>query len=49
MVWAEIPLLKLTDSDALLDNAKYQLTELILQNMHHPSICFWGIQNEVAA
>ena len=22
--------------------------ELILQNKHHPSICFWGVQNEVA-
>lgn len=20
----------------------------ILQNMHHPSICFWGVQNEIA-
>lgn len=48
VVWAEIPLLRLTDSDALFDNAKYQLTELILQHMHHPSICFWGLQNEVA-
>lgn len=48
VVWAEIPLLKLTDSDILMDNARDQLTELILQNIHHPSICFWGIQNEVA-
>lgn len=48
IVWAEIPLLKLTMSDALLENAKYQLTELIYQNLHHPSICFWGIQNEIA-
>ena len=24
------------------------MKELIYQNMHHPSICFWGIQNEIA-
>ena len=34
------------DTD-LLENGIEQLKELILQNMHHPSICFWGIQNEI--
>ena len=48
LVWAEIPLLKLTDNPELQENAKQQLREMILQNMHHPSICFWGIQNEIA-
>lgn len=48
IVWAEIPMMKMTDSKALFDNACNQLRELILQNMHHPSICFWGIQNEIA-
>lgn len=48
VVWAEIPLLKLTEDDELFENAKYQLTEMILQNMHHPSIAFWGLQNEIA-
>lgn len=48
VVWAEIPLLKLTEDEDLFENAKYQLKEMILQNMHHPSICFWGIQNEIA-
>lgn len=48
VVWAEIPLLKLTENEALFENAKHQLKEMILQNMHHPSICFWGIQNEIA-
>ena len=47
VVWAEIPMLKLNQSDALLENAKKQLTEMICQQMHHPAICFWGIQNEV--
>ncbi len=48
IVWAEIPMLKMTESEALLENACSQLKELILQNIHHPSICFWGIQNEIA-
>ena len=48
VVWAEIPMLKLTQNDELLDNAADQLREMILQNLHHPSVCFWGIQNEVA-
>lgn len=47
VVWAEIPMLKMTQSPALLENAKSQLTELILQNIHHPCVCFWGVQNEI--
>lgn len=48
IVWAEIPMLKITENMALYENACLQLKELILQNMHHPCICFWGIQNEIA-
>ncbi len=48
LCWAEIPMLKMTESAALMDNAVQQLTELILQNIHHPSIFCWGIQNEIA-
>lgn len=48
VVWAEIPMLKMTLDDDLLHNAEDQLREMILQNLHHPSICFWGLQNEVA-
>lgn len=48
VVWAEIPLLKLTQEHELLENAKQQLTELILQNIHRPSVCMWGLQNEIA-
>ena len=47
-VWSEIPVLKLTDSEELFRNAECQLTEMILQNMHHPGIFFWGLQNEIA-
>lgn len=48
VVWAEIPMMSMPDSSSLLDNAKEQLRELVYQNSHHPSICFWGIQNEIA-
>ena len=48
LCWAEIPMLKMTEDPLLLANAKNQLTELILQNIHHPSIFCWGIQNEIA-
>lgn len=48
LVWAEIPMLKMTDNEELFVNVKEQLKELILQNIHHPSIYCWGIQNEIA-
>ena len=48
VVWAEIPMLAMPNDSALMQNACLQLTELILQNRHHPSICFWGLQNEIA-
>lgn len=47
IVWAEIPMLKMTENEELLENAREQLRELVLQNIHHPSIFFWGIQNEI--
>lgn len=48
IVWAEIPMMSLPDRQDVMKNASDQLKELILQNCHHPSICFWGIQNEIA-
>ena len=49
VVWAEIPMLAMDPANkAQFANACDQLTELILQNQHHPSICFWGLQNEIA-
>lgn len=47
LVWAEIPMLKMTENGALYANAEQQLIELVLQNIHHPSIFCWGIQNEI--
>ena len=48
LAWAEIPMLKMTEDEALMENALRQLSELILQNIHHPSVYCWGIQNEIA-
>ena len=49
VAWAEIPMLGMQDKNPVLQaNAVSQLKELILQNRHHPSICFWGVQNEIA-
>ena len=47
LTWAEIPMLKMTENRALYANIEQQLTELVLQNIHHPSIFCWGIQNEI--
>lgn len=48
VVWAEIPFISqfLPGKDAY-DNTISQMTELIAQNYNHPSICFWGISNEI--
>ncbi len=48
LAWAEVPMLKMTESEALLENTEQQLRELILQNIHHPAVFCWGIQNEIA-
>ena len=47
LCWAEVPMLKMTENGALYANIEQQLIELILQNIHHPSIFCWGIQNEI--
>ncbi len=48
IVWAEIPLIDyIVDTPEFATNAKQQLVELIRQNYNHPSICFWGVSNEL--
>lgn len=49
VVWTEIPAINYIDTSTTLyaDNAKQQLTELIRQNYNHPSVCFWGLFNEI--
>ena len=46
VVWAEIPYI----SEHLpngRDNTISQMKELIIQNYNHPSICVWGVSNEI--
>jgi len=48
IVWEEIPFVgSYINSKAFGDNLKNQLTEMIVQNYNHPSICFWGLFNEI--
>lgn len=48
IVWAEIPFISVMDPDpAAHENCIHQMKELIIQNYNHPSICFWGISNEI--
>ena len=46
VVWAEIPQITVFLPGAT-DNARDQLTELIVQNRHHASIISWGLSNEI--
>lgn len=48
VVWAEIPFITVfLDNPDAIENTKTQMCELVLQNYNHPSICFWGISNEI--
>ncbi|MBQ4071030.1 MAG: glycoside hydrolase family 2 protein [Clostridia bacterium] len=46
VVWAEIPYISQHKREGR-ENTLSQMTELIVQNYNHPSICFWGISNEI--
>ncbi len=55
VVWAEIPLIGpggyqdrgYINQPSFRANGKEQLKELIRQHYNHPSICFWGLYNEL--
>ncbi|MDL2213799.1 glycoside hydrolase family 2 protein [Bacteroides sp. OttesenSCG-928-E20] len=55
VVWAEIPFIGpggyadkgFVDQPSFRHNGKEQLKELIRQHYNHPSICFWGLFNEL--
>ena len=48
VVWAEIPFISVFNKEpAAHQNCISQLKELIIQNYNHPSVCFWGISNEI--
>lgn len=46
VVWAEIPYISEHMPNGR-ENTISQMKELITQNYNHPSICFWGISNEI--
>lgn len=46
IIWAEIPYISKHMPNAR-ENAVSQMKELVIQQYHHPSICFWGISNEI--
>lgn len=55
IVWAEIPFVGpggyedkgFVDSEMFKENGKQQLIEMVRQHYNHPSICFWGLFNEL--
>ena len=46
VVWAEIPYIS-RHMDGGNENTFNQMRELIVQNYNHPSICVWGLSNEI--
>jgi beta-galactosidase len=55
VLWSEIPFVGpggytgtgYVNTELLRSNVKHMLTELIRQNYNHPSVCFWGLFNEL--
>ncbi len=48
VLWAEIPFIsQFIPTEDAYNNTISQMTELVAQNYNHPSICFWGISNEI--
>lgn len=48
IVWTEIPTVnEVRDTEEFKKTTKQQLTELISQQYNRPSVCFWGIENEI--
>jgi len=46
IVWAEIPYISEHMPNGR-ENTISQMTELVIQNYNHPSICVWGLSNEI--
>lgn len=55
VLWTEIPMIGpggydfcgFINTDGLKEHARQVLKELVYQKYNHPSICFWGIFNEI--
>jgi len=49
LVWAELAMVNdVRGTPEFLENARRQLTELIRQNLNHPSIVMWSLYNELS-
>ena len=46
VIWAEIPYIS-RHMNGGNENTALQMRELIVQNYNHPSICVWGLSNEI--
>ena len=50
VIWEEIPFVGTWVPNPAFDaNLEQQLREMIAQHFNHPSICFWGLYNEIQA
>jgi len=47
VVWAEIPYFTSSWDDDAHRTAVNEIKEMCAQNYNHPSICFWGLSNEI--
>jgi hypothetical protein len=48
LVWDEIPLVNdVRNSQAFIDNARNMMMEMMCQLYNHPSVCWWGLFNEI--
>jgi len=47
VVWAEIPYFVTSWDDEAHAAAVNEIKEMCVQNYNHPSICFWGLSNEI--
>lgn len=47
VVWAEIPYFVQSWDDDAHAAAVNEIKEMCVQNYNHPSICFWGLSNEI--
>ena len=48
IVWSEVPNVNLVwDTPEFRENNRLQAREMIFQHWNHPSICMWGIFNEI--
>jgi len=47
MVWTEVPNVNKLGGDEYMANARTMLREMIAQKRNHPSVCWWGVWNEL--